>query len=125
MALVTSHIFSDIRGKVAGSVFQKSAAGLTFRKGVKAGNVKSPRQMITRNILKQVHNAWHNLTPNQRTTWSTYANFWSIKQQNIVGNQINGQQLFIKIHCKLFQYDKSVITNPTFNKELVPNADIT
>src|SRR3990167_1454841 len=107
---------ADIRGKIGGSVFQKSSAGISVRNKTSAVNPRSINQMSTRSIMKQVQNAWQNLTELERTTWQSYQNFQNQKQKNIIGNKINGHQLFLSINTKFAQYAQPLLTSPAFTK---------
>ena len=124
MAIIqTGAVIADVRGKIGGAVFQKSAAGLTLRNKTNAVNVNSALQNKTRGIIKNVHNSWQGLTDSGRATWTAYAKFWNLKQKNIIGNAINGQQLFLKINTKFLQYNQPLLTIPAFTK-LLPQATV-
>ena len=124
MALfLPGQIISDIRGKLGGSVFQKSAAGLTIRNKTSAVNRSTISQSVTRSIIKQVQNSWQTLTDDERNTWNSYQDFQGLKQKNIIGNKITGHQLFLKVNTKFLQYGQAVLTVPTFTKSPLTDAD--
>lgn len=126
MALIklASHI-SDIRGKLGGSIFQKGASGHVM----KANSSKKKNQSKLANeaqaITSAVQQSWISLSQSDQNLWSQYALYNCIKQKNISGHFINGQQAFIKFNVYRKHYSKPVLTTPTFAKCAIEPVTLT
>jgi len=63
---------TEMRGKLAGNVFSRNAAGAIVRKLTKPINPRTARQMAQRNIMATLVIAWNGLTQAQRDQWNVY-----------------------------------------------------
>ena len=96
MALIrTSTLISDIRGSVGGVVFQNNRAGLIVRKKTSAKNRETKAQNLQRNIIYNVQQQWSSLNPESQAQFNSLVKLAQVKQSNIIGRLINGQQLFV------------------------------
>lgn len=115
MALVKpSGTISDIRGKIGGTVFANSGAGLTVRSFTSPVNPNTSRQNNQRIILNIIQQEWRLLTTTQRQCWENWIKLFPFKQNNFTGLFINAQQAFIKINAIRQLYGHPVIKNPVF-----------
>jgi len=105
---------TDIQGKVGGSVFQKSAAGLTLRNNTHPINKRSNALAHSRSAMALAQFAWQGLTDAQRGAWNMYAEFRKIKQNNISGKFINGHQVYLRENFYNIFFDHQPKTNPSF-----------
>jgi len=64
---------ADMRGKAAGLVFSKNAAGNFCKAWVKPTNPSTPKQMAQRGFMAQMGANWRTLTTVQQTAWDTFA----------------------------------------------------
>ncbi len=125
MALIkTASIISDIRGKIKGTVFQKSAGGLTVRSQTTPINKNSNRQTKTRNFTNILQQEWRLLSTTERQTWLQFTNFNPIQQKRNPELFINGQQAFIKLNLYRLEYGFAIITSPQFSKCEITPVDI-
>lgn len=126
MALIkTASIISDIRGKIQGTVFQRSAGGLTVRSQTTPINKNSNRQNKTRNFINILQQQWRLLSPTERQTWLQFTNFNPIQQKRNSELFINGQQAFIKLNLYRLEYGFAIITTPQFSKCEITPVDVT
>lgn len=123
--VLLSGLLSDIRGKLNGSVFKQSNAGLIIQN---KPPTSSGSQSTTRNIqplgddartkatysTAVVRNAWNNLTDAQRLAWSAQTNNNVSRQKNNPTLSTTGLQWFLRINVILFQFDEAIILAPTF-----------
>ena len=125
MALIkTGSIISDIRGKVKGTVFQRTAGGLTLRSQSAPINKNSNRQTKTRNFTNILQQQWRLLSPEERQTWLQFTNFNPIQQKRNSELFINGQQAFIKLNSYRLEYGFTILTTPQFSKCETTPVDI-
>ena len=125
MALIkTASIISDIRGKMKGTVFQRSAGGLTVRTQTTPINKNSNRQTKTRNFTNILQQEWRLLSTAERQTWLQFTNFNPIQQKRNSELFINGQQAFIKLNSYRLEYGFTIITTPQFSKCEITPVDV-
>ena len=116
MAIVqTSGIITHIKGSVAGSTFQRSAAGLTMRKKPIPVGRGTNAQFAQRNIIALLNYYWSNITDAQRQVWSSFAVYTNgvgkTNKQNASAN--TGKTQFFAVNSWLLQYGKDVLITPT------------
>lgn len=105
-------IVSDMRGKLAGSVFSKNRSGAYMRTKVTPVNPQSAGQSVIRSRLTGLTQNWRSLTADQRSQWSDAApNF---PRTNQFGDQVilTGQQLYIGLNANLINVGTTAITTP-------------
>lgn len=117
MALIKlSAVFSDIRGKLAGSVIQQSKSGLVLKniskKSKKQSNVKSTNF----GYVQTLHNSWRNLTTSQKAVWKSFANFSLVSQKNNKKRFLSANELFFKLNFYRLMYGHSLLIIPEFSK---------
>lgn len=120
-----SSIISDIRGKIKGSVFQRSAGGLIIRSQTTPVNKNTNSQNKTRNFTNILQQEWRLLSATERQTWLQFTNFNPIHQKNNQELFINGQQAFIKLNSYRLEYGFNIITSPQFSKCEITPVDVT
>jgi len=97
MALITlGALASDIKGKVGGTVFQRSASGLVMRNERGHINKRTSTQITQRNSLSVIQAAWINLSNADRTAWDSYAIFRLLSQRKNPNAKLTGHQIFVK-----------------------------
>lgn len=112
----TSAIISDIRGKLAGSVFQGTKSGLVLKNisfnPIKASD-KRNKSLIT---AQHVHNAWRTLTVLQRNIWQSFADYAKAIQKNDKSKILSGNELFFKVNFIRLVYNHAILISPEFSK---------
>jgi len=101
---------SEIRGKIAASVFTKNAAGAAIRNRVTPINARTTKQTQARQRLAALSASWRGLTQAQRDGWNAAApNF---PQQDNLANTITltGAQLYIRSNANLLLIGAAQIT---------------
>lgn len=117
MALLKlSALASDIQGKIGGSVFQKTTAGLIVKNIAYPVNKRSPGQLKVRNNVNILQQKWICFSQSQRNVWNVFSKYQKVKQKNISGLNINGQQMFLKYNQLLLLYNLPIIVHPEYIK---------
>lgn len=91
---------TDIRGKVAGSVFSRNKAGNYVRSNKKPVNPRSTRQSLRRANMAWLTKYWSSeLTEQQRADWRAYAagTGWTNKLGQAI--EINGLAAFLRLNA--------------------------
>lgn len=114
-------IISSINGKIGGTVFQNTAAGLIMKNSPQLPFASSMAQNSVNNYMYRCQYEWQALTSCQRQTWNSFAKFIKKSQHSQKDLFLNGQQLFIQFNFYRFLYGIAVLQNPQFVKdELTP-----
>lgn len=120
MALIKlSGVLANIRGKVGGSVFARTAAGFVMKRQPFPVNKHTEKQSLSRSFVSLLQQEWLMLTAQQRQCWKTWTALNPIKQDNFSGLDINAQQTFIKLNVYRMLYGYDLIRDPIFDKTLV------
>ena len=116
---------SDIRGKVGGSVYQRSAQGLTLRTKTTPVNRSSVAQTAQRARAATSQSAWQNLTDQQRTAWNANAQFNQIASGKAGNTIATGQQAYMQLSFYLLQLGVAVPAEPVFLPYNLPPTGLT
>lgn len=101
-----------ISGKIAGTVYAKNAGGDYARTWVKPTNPKSTAQLLVRNRLTSLSQAWRGLSASQRDAWSAAcANFL---RTNVFGDakKLKGNALFVSLNKNLGDIGVASVSTP-------------
>jgi len=121
MALVTlSAMFSNIKGKLGGGVFQNTQGGIAVRTKVTPVNRRTPLQELSRRGTFNLQNAWRSMTDAQRADWELFAQTYPKPQKKNPLRNINGQQYFLTYNDYRTRYNHSVMYDIDWN---VPTLD--
>jgi len=104
-------IISEIRNKIAATVFSRNRAGAIIRNRITPVNRRSSLQTVARQRLASQSTAWRGLTQAQRDSWIAAApNF---PQQDNLGQTIflSGEQLFVRSNINLIIIGQPAITD--------------
>jgi len=104
-------IISEIRNKIAATVYTKNKAGASIRNRVTPINRKSASQTLRRQQLAAFSGQWRGLTQAQRDSWNSgAANF---PQTDNLGQTIflTGEQLYVRCNANLVLTGNSQITD--------------
>jgi hypothetical protein len=123
--IVPGAIISDIRGKVGGGIFQKSAQGLSLRSATTPTNTSSQSQMQNRSQLFYLQLAWQQLTEDQRNAWSAWSAYQNLNSGQFVVAQYTGQQSFIQVNRYRTLTGLAVLSDPVFTPYDMPAPVIT
>lgn len=107
-------IVSDLRGKVGGNILQRSAHGLTLRALHKPVNPRTPLQATMRADMARLQMAWQQLTDNQRTAWSRWAEFQNLLTGKFIQAAQTGQQTFIQVNRYRLLTGQALLEDPVF-----------
>lgn len=91
-----SAIISDISGSVGAGTFQRYRGGSVLRNKPLPLNVRSGRQSASRNYVKQVQQAWADLTLDQQAEWASFVTFTPTFQKHNGNVIVTGYALFLK-----------------------------
>jgi hypothetical protein len=94
-------IVSEIRNKIAATVFTKNAAGASIRNRVTPINRRTANQSNRRQRLAALASAWRGLTEAQRAGWNAASASYPV--QDNLGQTIflTGEQLYIRSNANL------------------------
>ncbi len=112
-------IVTDIRGKIGGSVFVKSAAGLILRNNTIPVNPNTPSQSNRKNITANLQWEWQRLTQAQRDCWVDWTKLNPITQIRDRDLFINAQQTFIKLNFYRSLYGVQILEDPIFDTTII------
>lgn len=106
-------VVADMRGKIAGTVFSKNAAGAFARTKVSPVNRQSPAQQAARNRLSQLSATWRTLTNADRASWRAQA--VNAEGTNVFGNTktLTGQQLFVGVNSNFAMLGQGIALQAT------------
>lgn len=104
-------IVSEVRGKIAATVFSRNRGGAVIRNRIKPINRRSIGQSTRRQALGSLASAWRGLTQAQRDSWNTAAPNFPI--QDSLGQTIylSGEQMYIRFNANLLLIGESTITS--------------
>jgi hypothetical protein len=104
-------VVSEIRNKIAATVFTKNAAGAAIRNRVTPVNRRSTNQSNRRQRLASLASSWRGLTDAQRASWNAASA--SFPTQDNLGQTIflTGEQLYIRCNANLLLIGQAQITS--------------
>jgi len=111
-----SPFLSDIRGKLAGGIFQLSANGLILKNNSISKKTKSAAQINIQNINCLLHKNWAELSEDERNRFNLVANFTQTHLKNNKNIVLTGKQFFMKSNFYFLLYSLPILTNPAFLK---------
>ncbi len=120
-----SGLIGDLRGKVGGSAFVKSAGGLILRNATTPVNKNTVLQSSRKNITASMQWEWQRLTQAQRDCWVQWTKLNPIAQIRDKDLLINAQQTFIKLNFYRVLYNLAVIKDPVFDTNIIEPMDAT
>jgi hypothetical protein len=113
MAKVTFTAFvSDIRGKVAGTVFSRNKGGAYVRTKVTPLNPQTSYQTGVRAFLTQCAQAWRNLTAAQRAAWNAAATTDAGSMKGGHKSPLSGSQYFNQLGRNLLEIGVALVSTP-------------
>ena len=104
-------IISEIRNKIAATVFSKNGAGAIIRNRITPINRRTTLQTNQRQLLASLSSAWRGLTQAQRDGWNNAGpNF---PQTDSLGQTVilTGEQLYVRSNANLVMISQSQITD--------------
>lgn len=103
-------IISEIRNKIAATVYSKNGAGAMIRNRVTPINRRSTTQTAQRQTLASLASAWRGLSQAQRDGWDAAAP--SFPQTDSLGQSVilTGEQLYVRCNANLILTGNSQIT---------------
>lgn len=104
-------IISEMRGKIAATVYTKNRAGAAIRNRTTPINRRSTGQTSKRQQFSSLSSAWRGLTQAQRDGWNSAAP--SFPQQDSLGQTIflTGAQLYIRCNANLILIGEAQIVD--------------
>lgn len=127
MAIITtSALISDIKGRLNGSVFQRTQGGLAVRSQPGVINRDTTKQNFGKLGAAFIQSAWQSLTTAQRALWNTYAIFRPRPSRKNALVFLRGQQVFfleqnIRYNMHGFGTEFDTIINPAPVLSILPN----
>ena len=103
-------IVSEVRNKIAATVYSKNASGAIIRNRVTPINRRSTGQTAQRQLLSSLASGWRGLTQAQRDGWNAAAaNF---PQSDSLGQTVilTGEQFYVRCNANLTLINESLIT---------------
>lgn len=107
-------IVSEIRGKIAATVFARNKGGQVIRNRITPINRRSVNQSAQRQLLASLAAQWRGLSQAQRDSWNSAApNF--PQSDNLGQTQyLSGEQLYVRCNANLVQSGNSqIVTAPS------------
>lgn len=103
-------IVSEIRGKIAATVFSRNRGGAVIRNRIKPINRRSVGQSTRRQTLGSLASGWRGLTQTQRDSWNAAAQNFPV--QDTLGQTIflSGEQLYVRFNANLILIGEAQIT---------------
>lgn len=103
-------IVSEVRNKIAATVFSRNRGGAVIRNRIKPINRRSTLQSTRRQVLGNLASAWRGLTAAQRASWNTAAPNFPL--QDSLGQTIflSGEQLYVNFNANLILIGEAQIT---------------
>lgn len=117
MAIITpSALITDIKGKIAGSVFQRSTGGIMMRVKPSAIGQGSKAQLQIRLINAELAFDWQALTDAQRLVWKTFADFCNGAgvTKNGRKSSSSGRAEFMSVNFYTKLYKVALLLEPKF-----------
>jgi hypothetical protein len=104
-------IVSEVRNKIAATVFTRNKAGASIRNRITPINRRSVGQTTHRQILSALASSWRGLTQAQISAWNSAAS--NFPQQDNLGQTIflTGEQLYIRCNANLQLIGESQISD--------------
>lgn len=104
-------IVSEIRGKIAATVFSRNKGGAVIRNRIKPINRRSIGQSTRRQVLGNLASSWRGLTQAQRDGWNGAASNFPL--QDTLGQTIflSGEGLYIRFNANLSLIGVALITD--------------
>jgi hypothetical protein len=103
-------IISEIRNKIAATVYTKNKAGASIRNRVTPINRRSTNQTLRRQQLASLSSGWRSLTQAQRDGWNAAGA--SFPQTDNLGQTVylTGEQLYVRCNANLLLIGEALIT---------------
>lgn len=104
-------IISEIRNKIAATVFSKNKAGAIIRNRITPINRRTTVQTEARQLLASLASSWRGLTQSERDGWNSASpNF---PQTDSLGQTVllTGEQLYVRSNANLIQIAEPQITS--------------
>lgn len=104
-------IISEIRNKIAATVYTKNRAGASIRNRVTPINRNSTNQTLRRQQLASLSSGWRSLTQAQRDGWNSASG--SFPQTDSLGQTVylTGEQLYVRCNANLLLTGNAQITD--------------
>jgi hypothetical protein len=113
MAKVTfTAIVSDIKGKLAGTVFSKNRAGAYIRTKVTPSNARTSYQQLVRGFMTTLAQGWRALGAVSCTAWNAAASTDAVKTKDGNSIHLTGMQYYMELNRNLMEIGATVITVP-------------
>lgn len=127
MAVVKlSHIISDVKGSIGGSIFGNTRNQLYIRAKTSQVNRVTPAQGKQRNFITKLTQSWRAKKERSRQQWNVFAT--NQPATNRVGDVIHltGFNWFVKLNSNLFLAGQALINNPpsVFEVTIITNSFI-
>lgn len=102
-------IVSEVRGKIAATVFSRNRGGAVIRNRIKPINRRSTGQSTRRQTLGSLASAWRGLTQTQRDSWNSASQNFPL--QDTLGQTIflSGEQLYVRFNANLILIGETAI----------------
>lgn len=104
-------IVSEVRGKIAATVFGRNKGGAVIRNRITPINRRSTSQQLRKQLLASFASQWRGLTQAQRDSWNSAS--LNFPQTDNLGQVIylTGEQLYIRSNANLVMIGQSQITS--------------
>ena len=100
MAKFTSHVWSDIRGSISGTVYSRNRFGLYTRRRVAPINPRTAAQSLRRELLAALAANWRNLDPAFQDGWRALAERFAASDSLGQNIRLTGTQLYVGLNAR-------------------------
>ena len=104
-------IVSEVRNKIAATVFTKNAAGAAIRNRTTPINRRSTNQTNRRQRLASLASSWRGLTEAQRAGWNAASASFPVQDNLGQTIYLTGEQLYIRSNANLLLIGEAQITD--------------
>jgi len=112
MAKFTSHVFSEIRGSIAGTVFSRNRYGAYTRNRVKPTVSTTERATLAKAYMTQASQAWQDLTAARRISWTEWARGNPFSDNLGMSQVLSGHAAFVGLCSRALHYGAAEPTDP-------------
>lgn len=107
-------LVSEISGSIGSVTFQKSNFGNTLRTKPRARRSGTNTQLVCRNYMMQLHQAWAAMSDAQRILWDRFITFSNARIRRDKGVLLTGHSLFIQYNFLRLLSKIAILTDFNF-----------
>lgn len=107
-------LISEISGSIGSATFQKSQYGNTLRNKPNPRKSSSASQLYRRSMMMLLHQAWRDLTDDQRRQWNQFISYSSQSINRDRHVLLTGHSLFLKYNYFRLLSELAILEDPVY-----------